>query len=177
VACLDQPTQLLTILGLLIESILFGMFTSCMMFDQQEVVHNKMTHIDRLKGLEIGGSLEGIAEVFGVRVSSSRSRRRRRDSDTTCIPVPSLSPSSSSSSSSSLGVPAAKDQTAFRPDWLSPFVKACFPESVVDEVMGFCRPCRGGKNNTSSSGGAMTELTSSKLAPGSKVVRSVTEIV
>ena len=29
--CLDQPSQLLTILGLIIESLLFGMFTSCMM--------------------------------------------------------------------------------------------------------------------------------------------------
>ena len=29
--CLDKPTQLLTILGLLIEALLFGMFTSCMM--------------------------------------------------------------------------------------------------------------------------------------------------
>ena len=29
--CLDKPTQLLTILGLIIEALLFGMFTSCMM--------------------------------------------------------------------------------------------------------------------------------------------------
>ena len=29
--CLDKPTQLLTILGLMIEALLFGMFTSCMM--------------------------------------------------------------------------------------------------------------------------------------------------
>ena len=28
--CLDKPTQLLTMLGLLIEALLFGMFTSCM---------------------------------------------------------------------------------------------------------------------------------------------------
>lgn len=31
-----------------------------------EVVKHKTTHIDRLKGLEIGGSLEGISEVFGI---------------------------------------------------------------------------------------------------------------
>jgi hypothetical protein len=152
-----------------------------MMFDQQEVVHNKMTHIDRLKGLEIGGSLEGIAEVFGVRRSSLLRQRRRRDSNDGCIPVPTMSPTTSTSTT----VPAAKDQTRFRLDWLSPFVSACFPESAVDEVMGFCRPCRGGGKSSSSSsssnivnnGGGMMEMSSSKLAPGSKVVRSVTEIV
>lgn len=30
------------------------------------MVKHKTTHIDRLKGLEVGGSLEGISEVFGV---------------------------------------------------------------------------------------------------------------
>jgi len=30
----------------------------------------------------------------------------------------------------------------FRADWLSPFVRVCFPSSVQDEVMGFCRPCQ-----------------------------------
>ena len=31
-----------------------------------EVVKHKTTHIDRLKGLSVGGSLEGISEVFGI---------------------------------------------------------------------------------------------------------------
>ena len=34
--------------------------------DQMEVVKNKTTHIDRLKGLQVGGSLEGVSEVFGI---------------------------------------------------------------------------------------------------------------
>ena len=34
--------------------------------DQMEVVKHKTTHIDRLKGLQVGGSLEGISEVFGI---------------------------------------------------------------------------------------------------------------
>lgn len=101
--CLDKPTQLLAILGLLIESLLFGMFTSCMMVDQSGVVFSKLTHIDRLKGVDIGGSLAGITEVFGV------GRR---------------------------GV----NSSSFRLDWLSPFARVCFPPSVRDEVMGFCRP-------------------------------------
>lgn len=66
VSCLDRPTDLLKILGLLIEAILFGMFTSCMMFDQCDVINSKLTHIDRLKGLVTSGALAGITEVFGV---------------------------------------------------------------------------------------------------------------
>ena len=118
--CLDQPTQLLSILGLLVEGLLFGMFTSCMMFDQTDVIFSKMTHIDRLKGADVGGSLAGVTEVFGV---------GKRGAD-----------------------------TRFRPDWLSPLHKVCFPASVQDEVMGFCRPCRGG-------GSSKVEMTASLRAP------------
>jgi len=102
-ACLDKPTQLLTILGLLIEAVLFGMFTSCMMFDQQDVIFSKLTHIDRMKGITASGSIAGINEVFGI---------GRFEGD-----------------------------TRFQLHWLSPFKKVCFPASVRDEIMGFCRPC------------------------------------
>lgn len=66
--CLDHPTQLVNILGLLIEAVLFGMFTSCMIFDQWDVIFTKLTHIDRIKGpgKVAAGSLAGVAEVFGV---------------------------------------------------------------------------------------------------------------
>lgn len=76
IPCLDHPTQLLVILGLLIESLLFGMFTSCMMFDQMDVIVSKVTHIDKLKGAEVGGSLSGLAEVFGVVQGQSTDRFR-----------------------------------------------------------------------------------------------------
>uniref|UniRef100_A0A7S3DXR7 Uncharacterized protein n=1 Tax=Entomoneis paludosa TaxID=265537 RepID=A0A7S3DXR7_9STRA len=77
-----------------------------------EVVQHKMTHIDKLKGLQIGGSLAGIAEVFGPHGGSSK----KTDDD-----------------------PAA--QTQFRFDWLSPWVHgACFPASLRDEIMGFGLP-------------------------------------
>lgn len=36
------------------------------MCDQSGVIQSKLTHIDRLKGANIGGSLAGIQEVFGV---------------------------------------------------------------------------------------------------------------
>jgi hypothetical protein len=32
-------------------------------------------------------------------------------------------------------------KSGFRPDWLSPFVKVCFPEDMHNDIMGFCRPC------------------------------------
>ena len=71
------------------------------------------------------------------------------------------------------------DGTRFRPDWLSPFAKICYPSSLHDEIMGFCRPCLGGGAGNNKSGGD-TELTSpsNALRPGnSQMVRSVAEIV
>ena len=137
--CLDRPTQLVQILGLIVEAILFGLFTSCMMIDQAGVVRSKMTHIDRLKGEGDGigaASLAGVVEVFGL-ASNKRSL----------------------------------DGSRFRPDWLSPFSKICFPPSLQDEIMGFCTPCIGGNR------AGETEL-SSPLRPGnSQMVRSVAEIV
>ncbi len=71
-ACLDQPTHLLNLIGLVVESMLFGMFTCCMMLDQWDVVLTKVTHIDRLKGHDLLFSEDdvdvtgGINEVFGV---------------------------------------------------------------------------------------------------------------
>lgn len=133
--CLDRPSQLLSILGLVVEAILFGLFTSCMIIDQSSVVSSKMTHIDRLKAgdEDEGGavsSLAGVIEVFGL------SARRGHD-------------------------------PRFRPDWLSPFAKVCFPSSLQDEIMGFCRPCGGGSRNKESS----------DLSTTSPMVRSVAEIV
>lgn len=108
IACLDSPKHLLNLLGLVVEAVLFGMFTSCMMFDQSDVIASKMTHIDRLKGGgEVGvASLGGVAEVFGVGTRGGHGNSSR-----------------------------------FRLDWLSPFAQVCFPPSVRDDIMGFCRPC------------------------------------
>ncbi len=71
-ACLDQPTDLLSLIGLVVESMLFGMFTCCMMIDQWDVVLTKLTHIDRMKGADLlirdedGDYSGGVNEVFGV---------------------------------------------------------------------------------------------------------------
>jgi hypothetical protein len=76
VSCLDQPTHLLTMLGLLVEALLFGMFTFCMIFDQMDVITSKVTHIDRLKGSDFASKLAGVTEVFGVGVRGVESRFR-----------------------------------------------------------------------------------------------------
>ena len=137
IACLDSPKHLLNLLGLIVEAVLFGMFTSCMMVDQSEVISSKMTHIDRLKGAgEVGvPSLAGVAEVFGV------------------------------------GRGHGTNTSRFRFDWLSPFAKVCFPPSVRDDIMGFCRPCA--KACSSDNGTELTPLNN----PTRGVVRSVAEIV
>lgn len=110
ITCLDKPNQLLSILGLFVEAILFGLFTSCMMFDQAGVVLTKITNIDRLKGgasdEKTGASaLAGVIEVFGLNPKKTDLGGR------------------------------------FRADWLSPFHRICFPSSLHDEIMGFCKPC------------------------------------
>jgi len=78
VHCLDQPTHLLNILGLVVESMLFGLFTCCMMVDQSDVVMSNMTHIDRLKG-EVIAAVErvpGVMEVFGAGRRGARAHFR-----------------------------------------------------------------------------------------------------
>lgn len=106
-SCLDDSSHLLYLIFLTIESFLFGMFTSCMMIDQWDVVSTNVTQIDRLKGaftMEETEFQSGVNEVFGV--------GRKGKKSTSC-----------------------------RMDWISPFAKVCFPESMKDDVMGFCRPC------------------------------------
>jgi hypothetical protein len=56
----------MNILGLVVEAILFGLFTSCMICDQAGVVASNMTHIDRLKGDAAASAISGIIEVFGL---------------------------------------------------------------------------------------------------------------
>lgn len=91
--------------------------------DQMEVVQHKLTHIDRLKGLRVGGNLAGIAEVFGVpRQSSSKKKRDDDEGDDHAVTEPEEAA-------------AAR----FRVDWLLPWVRgACFPANLQDEIMGFC---------------------------------------
>lgn len=107
--CLDHPTDLLSLIGLVVESMLFGMFTICMMIDQWGVVSTNVTHIDRLKGETFQGDdvVSGFSEVFGS--AGDYSSKSKRD--------------------------------GFRIDWLSPFVKVCFPEDLRDEILGYCQPC------------------------------------
>uniref|UniRef100_A0A7R9YF09 Palmitoyltransferase n=1 Tax=Pinguiococcus pyrenoidosus TaxID=172671 RepID=A0A7R9YF09_9STRA len=63
-ACKDDPSGLLWVIMLLMESILFGSFTLCMVFDQWEVIQTGATQIDRLKG-ETFELRKDVNEVFG----------------------------------------------------------------------------------------------------------------
>lgn len=136
--CLDKPTHLLSLIGLVVEAMLFGMFTCCMMIDQWDVVLTKVTHIDRLKG-EIqnddSDGTGGVNEVFGVGFGGK-----------------------------------GKKGTHFRPDWLSPFTNVCFPESMRDDIMGFCQPCF-------KSGKVKEDEYEASEGSGRRVVNSVADIV
>jgi len=59
----------------------------------------------------------------------------------------------------------------FRPDWLSPFAKVCFPSSLQDEIMGFCRPC-----GSHIFGNKESEMVTPRVSNGG-MVRPVAEIV
>jgi hypothetical protein len=74
--CLDEPTHLLNMLGLIVEALLFGMFTTCMMVDQWDVVWTNMTHIDRLKGENMNVMSSGVLEAFGAKDRSGGSSFR-----------------------------------------------------------------------------------------------------
>jgi len=104
--CLDTPTDLLPLIGLFVEGILFGLFTCCMMTDQWDVVSSNITHIDKLKGDYFFSTVtvnespaSGWFEVFGGRTEG------------------------------------------FRLDWLAPFCKVHIPQSMRDDIMGFCNSC------------------------------------
>ena len=137
--CLDKPTHLLSLIGLVVESMLFGMFTCCMMIDQWDVVLTKVTHIDRLKGeiqQDDSEGAGGINEVFGIGIGNKKKNRA----------------------------------SSFRLDWLSPFTRVCFPDSMKDDIMGFCRPCF-------NSGKVKEEDYDASTRPGRRVVSGVAEIV
>ena len=100
-----------------------------MMFDQAGVVLTNMTHIDRLKAGSSGGEDKtGSSALAGV------------------IEVFGLNPK--------------KDDLGgrFRSDWLSPFHRICFPTTVHDEIMGFCKPCSSGSNGSSRGDQGETEM-------------------
>jgi len=132
--CLDEPGHILNLVGLIVEAILFGLFTCCMMVDQWDVVMTNVTHIDRLKGETGFGFLDDTSRMLGINEVFGSGRAGL-----------------SSASNSGGGAPATSgnnlgggmSHSHFRPDWLSPFVRVCFPPSMHDEIMGFCRPCSG----------------------------------
>lgn len=128
--CVDHASDLLPLIGLTVEALLFGLFTICMMCDQWDVVVTNLTHIDRLKGEHHHGyynpnnqhaansmkNREGVHEVFGARASQNSSGKNQRPK--------------------------------FHYSWMSPFHRVCFPDPIRDDIFGYCRPC-GGFNTAS----------------------------
>lgn len=129
--CLDEPGHILNLVGLIVEAVLFGLFTCCMMVDQWDVVLTNVTHIDRLKGETGFGFMDDASRMLGINEVFGSGRAATATTTTTA----------GSNHHHQLG--GGMSQSHFRPDWLSPFVRVCFPESVHDEIMGFCRPCGG----------------------------------
>lgn len=62
---MENPGDLVFLVGLAIEALLFGLFTSCMIIDQIETVTTNLTQIDRLKGESLNNTLPDVNEVFG----------------------------------------------------------------------------------------------------------------
>lgn len=63
-SCNVSRSDSLVVVFLLVEALLFGLFTLCMMFDQYSVIASHQTKIDRLKGHK-HEAVEDFNEVFG----------------------------------------------------------------------------------------------------------------
>jgi len=63
--CFENPSDVSYLIGLALESLLFGLFTSCMVIDQFETVSTNLTQIDRMKGESFNNDLPDVNEVFG----------------------------------------------------------------------------------------------------------------
>lgn len=63
--CPSTPGDTVFVMGLLVEGILFGLFTICMIADQSESIFSNQTQIDRLKN-ERHDIQDEVNEVFGT---------------------------------------------------------------------------------------------------------------
>lgn len=156
--CVDHPNDLLPLVGLTVEALLFGLFTICMMADQWDVVMTNLTHIDRLKGNHNQHHHHGLqqhqrqhADAYGKlpayyhqHVGNPMSIMRAGINEV----FGTVRHAAVSSSTSTL-FPRSK----FHYTWLSPLHKVCFPENVRDDIFGYCRPC---SSATSSSAGSLS---------------------
>jgi hypothetical protein len=117
------------------------------MADQWDVVMTNLTHIDRLKGegrrhggsqqYQHAGAYGQLPRHYDQHVGTQMSIMRAGISEVF---------GTLSSSMTSTELPRSK----FHYTWLSPVHMVCFPESVKDDILGYCRPC----GTTSTAGGA-----------------------
>lgn len=140
--CVDHPTDLLPLVGLTVEAILFGLFTLCMMVDQWDVVMTNLTHIDRLKG--------------ETHQNHSHGYPRQQHSGYGQLPHYNQQHSQNLKKRAGINevfgtVRQTMSMSRFHYTWLSPLHKVCFPENVQNDIFGYCRPCGGGGSSSSAS--------------------------
>ncbi|KAL9180025.1 hypothetical protein ACHAXT_007995 [Thalassiosira profunda] len=132
--CVDHPTDLLPLVGLTVEALLFGLFTLCMMVDQWDVVMTNLTHIDRLKG-ETHHHHHGYGQ-----------QQHQGYGQLPPHMTPHYNPQRAASLMKRAGVhevfgTGRSAASRFHYSWLSPLHKVCFPDHVRDDIFGYCRPC------------------------------------
>lgn len=175
--CVDHPTDLLPLVGLMVEALLFGLFTFCMMVDQWDVVMTNLTHIDRLKGEtsthhshgshhhshhgqqhqqqqhgQHAGAYGQLPQHYNQHVGPTRNLVNNMRAGINEVF------GTGRHSSTSTVVPTS---SRFHYTWLSPLHQVCFPETVRNDIFGYCRPCSSGSSTSSSSsvtaGGTIAE--------------------
>eukprot|EP00580_Thalassiosira_gravida_P005869 CAMPEP_0201654492 /NCGR_PEP_ID=MMETSP0493-20130528/45524_1 /ASSEMBLY_ACC=CAM_ASM_000838 /TAXON_ID=420259 /ORGANISM="Thalassiosira gravida, Strain GMp14c1" /LENGTH=471 /DNA_ID=CAMNT_0048131053 /DNA_START=1389 /DNA_END=2804 /DNA_ORIENTATION=- len=154
--CVDHPTDLLPLVGLAVEALLFGLFTMCMMCDQWDVVTTNLTHIDRLKGEthghhgrrsdppvpgHNGGGYSQLPQHYNQGGAKNLLKNARAGINEVFGTGRHLLSSLSGTSSSSANAPTS---SRFHYTWLSPLHRVCFPDTVRDDIFGYCRPVCGG---------------------------------
>eukprot|EP00804_Cyclotella_cryptica_P013834 CCRYP_018171-RA/>CCRYP_018171-RA protein AED:0.08 eAED:0.08 QI:62/1/1/1/0.33/0.5/4/849/588 len=165
--CVDHASDLLPLIGLTVEALLFGLFTICMMVDQWDVVVTNLTHIDRLKGEYHHPSHQGYYNSQNQHAQNLMSRSRAGVHEVF------------GAIGGILTHPATTNNTIQRPrfhySWLSPFHKVCFPDPIRDDIFGYCRPCGGlfaPANFFAKSGKGQSSMEMVERGESSRVVRA-----
>lgn len=163
--CVDHPTDLLPLVGLTVEALLFGLFTMCMMVDQWDVVMTNLTHIDRLKGEthhhhhngygnyhQHPGSYGRLPPHYQQHVGNATLAMNSNNNGSSGMRA-GINEVFGTGRNMSMATSSALPTSRFHYTWLSPLHKVCFPDNVRDDIFGYCRPC----GVTSGAGGVLAE--------------------
>lgn len=129
--CLSDPAHLIHLVGLITESVMFGLFTCCMICDQWTVVTTNVTNIDRLKESRMRHD-SGVDMIYNSPYLQKLADDVRKNEFMSLAPK---------KSDSAINEVFGGKSRGFQLRWISPFHKAEYPETSRDEIMGFCTPC------------------------------------